>query len=280
MAQFKNHIAISGNLVGDMRIVKTQAKLKDGSPFLIAEGTLALNGVGENATPTFVQVQVTGYNAKNLIDNGKHLKGQNFGVFGTLVQEKFIDKNHVQQYKTKVVADDIMFGKSYFANMNQVTLYGHAAADPTFKQKGDVQHARVAIGNTIYDSRKKEQVTSYFNIVAFGQRAGVLAKYVQKGEGVIVTGRLHSSSYEKSQPDGSVVKQYNLDVIANEIIFAQRKEKDQVAVANNNEVTHEETTAPAYNPAYQRQVEVDNSETTTSPLSGTPYNFVEEDLPF
>lgn len=76
MAQFKNSVIVSGNLVSDMRIVETKATLKDGSPFLIAEGTLALNGVGENATPTFVQVQVTGYNAKNLIDNGKHLKGQ------------------------------------------------------------------------------------------------------------------------------------------------------------------------------------------------------------
>ena len=278
MAQFKNSVIISGNLVSDMRIVETKATLKDGSPFLIAEGTLALNGVGENATPTFVQVQVTGYNAKNLIDNGKHLKGQNFGVFGTLVQEKFVDKNHVQQYKTKVVADDIMFGKSYFANMNQVTLYGHAAAAPSFNQKGDVQHARIAIGNTIYDSRKKEQVTSYFNIVAFGQRAEVLSKYVQKGDGVIVTGRLHSSSYDKTQPDGSIVKQYNLDVIANEITFAQRKEKNQVT--NDNDVSHEETapTTPAYQG--QGQVEVDYSKTTTSPLAGTPYNFVEEDLPF
>ena len=278
MAQFKNSVIVSGNLVSDMRIVETKATLKDGSPFLIAEGTLALNGVGENATPTFVQVQVTGYNAKNLIDNGKHLKGQNFGVFGTLIQEGY-KKDGVQRYKTKVIADDIMFGKSYFANMNQVTLYGHAAVEPTLNQKGDIQHSHLPIGNTIYDSRKKKQLTSYFNIVAFGQRASVLAKYVQKGDGVIVTGRLHSSSYDKSQPDGSVVKKYNLDVIANEITFAQRKEKDSAP----NYAVHEETiptAAPTDNSTYQGEVEVDHSETTTSPLAGTPYNFVEEDLPF
>lgn len=230
MTQFTNTTIVAGNLVADAKVVDTTSTLKDGTPFKILEATLALNSGGENTPPSFVTVQLVGYVAKRVIDAGKHLKGSSLGVIGMLVDEKFNTDDGRTLSRVKLRGEDVMFGDKFLSNFNSVTLYGHVAADPTFGQKGEVKHARMSIGNSVYNAHKKERESSFFNLVAFNGRAEFMNKYFHKGDAVMVQGRIHTSKHEATQPDGSTKTHYNTDIIVSEITFAQRK-----AVADNVE---------------------------------------------
>lgn len=223
MTQFTNTTIVAGNLVADAKVVDTTSTLKDGTPFKILEAIIALNSGGENTPPSFVTVQLVGYVAKRVIDAGKHLKGSSLGVIGMLVDEKFNTDDGRTLSRVKLRGEDVMFGDKFLSNFNSVTLYGHVAADPTFGQKGEVKHARMSIGNSVYNAHKKERESSFFNLVAFNGRAEFMNKYFHKGDAVMVQGRIHTSKHEATQPDGSTKTHYNTDIIVSEITFAQRK---------------------------------------------------------
>ena len=223
MTQFTNTTIVAGNLVADAKVVDTTSTLKDGTPFKILEATLALNSGGENTPPSFVTVQLVGYVAKRVLDAGKHLKGSALGVIGMLVDEKFNTEDGRTLSRVRLRGEDVMFGDKFLSNFNSVTLYGHVANDPTFGEKGDVKHARMSIGNSVYNAHKKERESSFFNLVAFNGRAEFMSKYFKKGDAVMVQGRIHTSKHEATQPDGSTKTHYNTDIIVSEITFAQRK---------------------------------------------------------
>lgn len=218
-----NTAIIAGNLVADAKVVDTTSTLKDGTPFKILEATIALNSGGENTPPSFVTVQLVGYVAKRVLDAGKHLKGSALGVIGMLVDEKFNTEDGRTLSRVKLRGEDVMFGDKFLSNFNSVTLYGHVANDPTFGEKGDVKHARMSIGNSVYNAHKKERESSFFNLVAFNGRAEFMSKYFKKGDAVMVQGRIHTSKHEATQPDGSTKTHYNTDIIVSEVTFAQRK---------------------------------------------------------
>ena len=228
MTQFNNTAIVAGNLVADAKVVDTTSTLKDGTPFKILEATLALNSGGENTPPSFVTVQLVGYVAKRVLDAGKHLKGAALGVIGMLVDEKFTTDDGRTLSRVRLRGEDVMFGDKFLSNFNSVTLYGHVANDPTFGEKGDVKHARMSIGNSVYNAHKKERESSFFNLVAFNGRAEFMSKYFKKGDAVMVQGRIHTSKHEATQPDGSTKTHYNTDIIVSEITFAQRKAADNV----------------------------------------------------
>lgn len=230
MTQFTNTTIVAGNLVADAKVVDTTSTLKDGTPFKILEATLALNSGGENTPPSFVTIQLVGYVAKRVLDAGKHLKGSALGVIGMLVDKKFNTEDGRTLSRVRLRGEDVMFGDKFLSNFNSVTLYGHVANDPTFGEKGDVKHARMSIGNSVYNAHKKERESSFFNLVAFNGRAEFMSKYFHKGDAVMVQGRIHTSKHEATQPDGSTKTHYNTDIIVSEITFAQRK-----AVADNVE---------------------------------------------
>lgn len=230
MTQFNNTAIVAGNLVADAKVADTTSTLKDGTPFKILEGTLALNSGRENTPPSFVTIQLVGYVAKRVLDAGKHLKGSSLGVIGMLVDEKFNTEDGRTLSRVKLRGEDVMFGDKFLSNFNSVTLYGHVANDPTFGEKGEVKHARMSIGNSVYNAHKKERESSFFNLVAFNGRAEFMNKYFHKGDAVMVQGRIHTSKHEATQPDGSTKTHYNTDIIVSEITFAQRK-----AVADNVE---------------------------------------------
>ena len=223
MTQFMNTAIIAGNLVADAKVVDTTSTLKDGTPFKILEATIALNSGGENTPPSFITVQLVGYVAKRVLDAGKHLKGSALGVIGMLVDEKFNTEDGRTLSRIRLRGEDVMFGDKFLSNFNSVTLYGHVANDPTFGEKGDVKHARMSIGNSVYNTHKKEHESSFFNLVAFNGRAEFMSKYFKKGDAVMVQGRIHTSKHEATQPDGSTKTHYNTDIIVSEITFAQRK---------------------------------------------------------
>ena len=75
--------------------------------------------------------------------------------------------------------------------------------------------------NESYRKQSGERVndTQWHNVVAWGPQAEFLEKYVQKGQGLVVNGKLSSRTYEK---DGE--KRYSTEIVANEFFLTGPKE--------------------------------------------------------
>jgi len=108
-------------------------------------------------------------------------------------------------------------------NLNKVMVEGNLTRDPEMKAlpSGDnVTNFSVAT-NRVYNDRdgNKQEEVEYHNIVVFGKQADNVAKYLTKGSGAYVEGRLQTRSWDK---DG--VKMYRTEVVADRVQFGSKGE--------------------------------------------------------
>jgi len=106
-------------------------------------------------------------------------------------------------------------------NLNKVMVEGNLTRDPEMKAlpSGDnVTNFSVAT-NRVYNDRdgNKQEEVEYHNIVVFGKQADNVAKYLTKGSGAYVEGRLQTRSWDK---DG--VKMYRTEVVADRVQFGSK----------------------------------------------------------
>lgn len=103
-----------------------------------------------------------------------------------------------------------------------LTISGNVTNDPelTFTATGAARLAfGVAVNYGFTDAQgEKQEKTSYFNVTAWRYLAENSARTLEKGIGVVVTGRLEQRSYE----DKEGVKRSVVDLIAEEIGIATR----------------------------------------------------------
>jgi len=103
-----------------------------------------------------------------------------------------------------------------------LTISGNVTNDPelTYTQSGAPRLAfGVAVNYGYTDAQgEKQEKTSYFNVTAWRYLAENSARTLEKGIGVVVTGRLEQRSYE----DKEGVKRSVVDLIADEIGIATR----------------------------------------------------------
>jgi single-strand DNA-binding protein len=86
--------------------------------------------------------------------------------------------------------------------MNQMTIIGNIAEPKlTFTNSG---HAKLEIGLATTRTVKEEKITTWHNVVAWGQLAENLSAVLQKGDRVIVIGRINEDTY--TNKDGVEVK--------------------------------------------------------------------------
>ncbi|MFW6210457.1 MAG: single-stranded DNA-binding protein, partial [Patescibacteria group bacterium] len=73
--------------------------------------------------------------------------------------------------------------------------------------------------NRVYNDRdgNRQESTDFHNVVVFGKQAENCAKYLQKGNGAFVEGRLQTRSWEK---DGQ--KQYRTEIVADRVQFGPK----------------------------------------------------------
>ena len=124
-------------------------------------------------------------------------------------------------------------------NINKVMVEGNLTRDPEMKAlpSGDnVTNFSVAT-NRVYNDRdgNKQEDVEYHNIVVFGKQADNVAKYLTKGSGAYVEGRLQTRSWDK---DG--VKMYRTEVVADRVQFGSKGEvsnKETEPVADIQEDT-------------------------------------------
>jgi len=97
--------------------------------------------------------------------------------------------------------------------INKVILYGNLTKDPELKalpSGSSVCNFSIATNRTYKDAQGvKQEAVDYHNIVVFGPSAENVSKYMKKGSGIFIEGRLQTRSYDK---DGQ--KRYVTEVVA------------------------------------------------------------------
>lgn len=100
--------------------------------------------------------------------------------------------------------------------MNLIVLQGRLVRNPELTVKGDKKWGRF----TLAVNRMTGNDADFINCVAFGKTSQIIADYTQKGQQIIVEGRLQMNRYENS---GEVRTSY--DVVVNRFYFCGSKAK-------------------------------------------------------
>lgn len=104
--------------------------------------------------------------------------------------------------------------------LNNVVLMGRLTKDPELKQTP--QGVSVVTFSLAVDrsySKGEEKQTDFINIIAWRSTADFVAKYFTKGQLVAVRGRLQTRTWQ----DQNGQKRYAVDVVADEVFFAESK---------------------------------------------------------
>jgi single-strand DNA-binding protein len=105
--------------------------------------------------------------------------------------------------------------------LNKAMIYGNLTRDPEMKAlPSGMQVCSMSIAtNRVYNDRdgKRQENTDYHNVVVFGKQAETSAKWLTKGSGVYVEGRLQTRSWDK---DGQ--KQYRTEIVADRVQFGPK----------------------------------------------------------
>lgn len=108
------------------------------------------------------------------------------------------------------------------AGFQQTMWIGNLGADPELRmtpQGQAVLNFRVACTETYLDRNKvRQEHTEWMSVVVWGKRAEALAKFLGKGAGVTVIGKLRTSTYD----DRDGVKRYKTELKATEVILGAR----------------------------------------------------------
>ncbi len=106
---------------------------------------------------------------------------------------------------------------------NKVQLIGNLGTQPEIitLESGKILAKFTMATNENYKNSNNEKITEtqWHNIVAWGNTAQIIEQYVNKGEEIVVEGKLTSRSYDDK--DGN--KRYVTEVVANEILMLGKK---------------------------------------------------------
>jgi single-strand DNA-binding protein len=106
--------------------------------------------------------------------------------------------------------------------LNKAMIYGNLTRDPELKAlpNGSSVCSFSLATNRVYNDRdgKRQEQAEYHNVVVFGKQADNCAKYLTKGAGAYVEGRLQTRSWDK---DGA--KMYRTEVIAERVQFGAKE---------------------------------------------------------
>jgi len=115
-----------------------------------------------------------------------------------------------------------------FSIKNKVQLIGNLGDTPEVKTtENGKKWARFSVAtNETYRTALGDQVkeTQWHNLVAWGKTAEFVEKYLDKGTGVIIMGKLIHRDYN----DKEGKKRYVTEVEANEVLLMGAKEKEKV----------------------------------------------------
>ena len=158
--------------------------------------------------------------------------------------------------------------------MNKVFLVGRLTRDFDLRYGANntaVARTSIAVDRQ-FSNQNGEREADFINIVAFGNRAETMKKYLTKGSQIAISGRIQTGSYDAS--DGRKV--YTTDVVIDEFQFLDSKasrqmESTETNVNSNNDVT-----------PYDFATESPSTNVETDPFKdfGDKIEIDDSDLPF
>ena len=117
--------------------------------------------------------------------------------------------------------------------LNKAMIYGNLTRDPEMKAlPSGMQVCTFSVAtNRSFNDRdgKRQESVDYHNITSFGKQAEVISKYLTKGSGVYVEGRLQTNSWEK---DG--VKQYRTEIVMDKFEFGPKSAGAGASTGSNS----------------------------------------------
>ncbi len=106
--------------------------------------------------------------------------------------------------------------------LNKAILYGNLTRDPELKSlPSGIQVSSFGLAtNRVYKDKNgaRQEQADFHNIVVFGKQAELVAKYLKKGSGAFIEGRMQTRSWDGK--DGE--KKYRTEVVADRIQFGPR----------------------------------------------------------
>lgn len=112
--------------------------------------------------------------------------------------------------------------------MNKVILMGNLTRDPEIRytqSENSLAIARFTVAVNRRFARQGETDVDFFNCTAFGKQAEFVEKYFKQGSRMLLTGRVQNDNYTNKNGE----KVYSVQIIAEEIEFAERKNTSQSA---------------------------------------------------
>lgn len=107
-------------------------------------------------------------------------------------------------------------------NLNQATLIGRVTRDPEVKKlPSGTSVVKFALAtNHVYKNKEGEKVetATFHNCCAFGRLAETIAQYVEKGQELLVQGRIENRTWDKN--DGT--KGYATEIMIETFSFGAR----------------------------------------------------------
>lgn len=128
--------------------------------------------------------------------------------------------------------------------LNKAMVYGNLTRDPELKAlPSGMNVCSMSIAtNRVYNDRdgKRQEATDYHNVVVFGKQAENSAKYLSKGNGVYVEGRLQTRSWDK---DGQ--KQYRTEIVADRVQFGPKNGSAGSSSGSQSSAPTDDSKAPS-----------------------------------
>ena len=127
--------------------------------------------------------------------------------------------------------------------MNKVFLVGRLARDPELRYTSSnlaTMRCSIAVDRQ-FVREGEERGADFINIVAFGNRAETMSKYLTKGSQIAVDGRIQTGSYDGQ--DGKKV--YTTDVVVENFQFLDSKgsrNMEGLDEPTDNNIPNEDTT--------------------------------------
>lgn len=116
-------------------------------------------------------------------------------------------------------------------HINHVQLIGHLGHDPEIKEVGKgttLVNIRLATNETYKDKNGEYQTnTQWHNLVAWGKLAEIMANKVQKGNFIMVTGKLENNSWEAKDGTKRITTNIRIDNFLN---FDRKKAEQTVTL--------------------------------------------------
>lgn len=183
-----NKITLIGNLTED------PVERKYGNQGNTLAGFRLAVNTGKDKTALFVKGTAFSGLGKTMTDWLK--KGSSVLVEARLQVQEYTDKSGAKRRAPQIVANSIvMLGEGSNAGFNLGIFVGNLTQDPQTRTAGGKAITRLRLA--INDPRRKEAKADFIDAVLWENDAENAAKYLKRGNRVIVAGKLTSTTYTK-----------------------------------------------------------------------------------